>query len=147
LKENHPPTQNKNLLRTNFTSFCLGSKSAGLLLLFLDVNQMVNIHHDTHVFLKQTKSGWEDLLVSAEINRDRWPRDPHNLSLDLFQYFNATKKGMIDLMTNGYWEAPFGMAQDGYLTCHFLLALIRIRQKIVNLLHERRDSRKKLRGN
>lgn len=142
LKENRPPAQNENLLRTNYTIFRLGSESAGLMSLFLDVNQMVDIHHDTHVFLKQKKSGWEDLLLSAEINRDRWPTDPHNLSVDLFKYSNDTEKAMLDLMTNGYWEAAFGMAQDGYLTRHFLLALIRIRQKIVNLRHEKRDSGK-----
>jgi len=83
---------------------------------FLDVDQMVKIHHDTHVFLKERKSGWEELLVSARINKDRWPTDPHSLSVDLFKHSRFIEKEMIDYMDSGNWEAAFGMAQDGYST-------------------------------
>ena len=99
---------------------------------FLDVDQMVKIHHDTHVFLKERKSGWEELLVSARINKDRWPTDPHSLSVDLFKHSRFIEKEMIDYMDSGSWESAFGMAQDGYLTRHFLQSLISVRLQIVN---------------
>jgi hypothetical protein len=138
--------RNESVLKTNYTRFRLGTESHGLLSIFSDVDKMTQCHHDI-VGKQRSKEQkhvleHEELVASAMVNQDRWPTDPNSLNVDLFKFSIEKENEMIAYMNAKDWMAVFGMAQNGYVTKHFLQHLVLLRSQIVHLRNTHKESGK-----